>query len=146
MFPTMVGFMMGTITQMRSQLAGAMRVSGTLAINLPSLDARIKAVGNVAAQLALAKPGVKFNIAANANLIATLKIQLGIIADLQAALGAAGIDAYLYDGPAQTFGTEVQSALGGGLPGGSPSEHVDAFVLATRYPTTFSAMGKVMFR
>jgi hypothetical protein len=145
LFPTMVTFMAGVIPRLRGQLAGAMRISGTLQVTLPSIDARIAATARLAAQLALTPPGVKFNAAANAQLIALLQAQLAIIADLNAAFGNAGVDALLYDGTAGAMGQEITQATGGGLPGGLASDHVNAFVLATRYPSTFTAMGKVFF-
>ena len=143
LMPTMVSMLAGVIPRLRGQLAGALRVSGALAVKLPSLDARIAAVGRVSAALALQPPGVQFNIAANASVIATLQAQLAIIADLEAAFGAAGVEAFVYDGSASAAGGEISGAIGTGLPGGSADEHIDALILATRYPDTFTAMGKV---
>lgn len=149
LFPTMVSLLGGVIAQLRGQLTGALRLSGMLAIKLPTIDARISAVARMAAQLQAAAsgeigaPSVTFNPTANVQVIAVLQAQLAVIAELQAAFGEAGVDVYRFSGTAAAMSAEVGAALGGGLPSGNPSEHVDAYILATRYPSTFDAMGKV---
>lgn len=144
LFPTMVSFVAGVVPRLQGQLAGAMRVSGQIVVSLPSIAARIALCTRLAAQLALQPPGVKFNVNANATLIALLQAQLALIAAIRAAFGSAGVEAFLYQGPASTMAADVQTAIGGGLPsGGAPSDHVDAFIFSTRYPSTFAAMGKV---
>ena len=141
--PQMVSLLAAVIPRLRAQLNGALRVRGQLAFKMPSLDARIAAVGRLAAQLALQPPGVKFNISANADLVALLQAQLDIYAKLTAALGQAGVEAFLYDGTAANAGAEISGAIGAGLPGGRDSDHIDALIFATRFPDTFNAMGKV---
>lgn len=142
LMPSMVSMFAGTISNLRSQLNGALRVNGSLTVNLPSLDARIAAVGRVAAALALQPPGVRFNIGANVSVIALLQAQLALIAELQAAFGSAGVEAFVYDGPANSAGSEIAGAIAGGS-GGLVGEHIDALVFATKYPATFTAMGTV---
>lgn len=144
LMPAISGMLAAIIPRLQAQLAGALRVNGSLAINLPSLDARIAAVGRVAASLALQPPGVRFNIAANADYVALLQAQLSIILALQTALGQVGIEAFVYDGPGSSAGPEIASALGGGLPGGTAGEHIDALVLATRFPEAFAALGQAL--
>jgi hypothetical protein len=144
LFPTMATLLAGVITQLRAQLAGNLRVSAQLAVQLPSIDARIKAAGQLYAQMSLQKPGFKAN--ANVDAIAVLQAQLAVIARLQAALGlgTAGVEAYEYDGSAAAFGAEVASETAGGLPGGHPSDHLQALVLATRYPAVFDALRTII--
>jgi len=146
LMPTMVSMLAGVIPRLRGQLAGALRVSGALAVKLPSLGARVAAVGRVAAALALQPPSVKFNVAANASVIAQLQAQLQLILDLQTAFGAAGVEAFVYDGAAASAAGELNGAIGAGLPGGSGTDHINALVFATRYPGTFTAMGKVFVK
>ena len=142
LLPTLVTLLAGLIPRLQGQLAGVARVQGTIAIKFPTLDARIAAVGRVAAALALQPPGVRVNLSANADLKALLLAQLAIIDDLRIAFGSAGVEVFAFDGPGSAAG-EITAALSGGLPGGSPGEHIDALILATRFPSTFTAMGKV---
>ena len=143
LMPTMVSMLGGVISNLQGQLNGALRVNGSLAVTVPSLNARIAAVGRVSAALALQPPGVQFNIAANASVVAVLKAQLKLILDLQAAFGAAGVEAFEYSGTAAAAGGEITGAIGTGLPGGAGTDQINALVFATRYPATFAAMGKV---
>lgn len=146
LFPTFAGLLAGVIAQLRGQLAGNLRVSGALAIDLPSLDARIKAAAQLLAALQVSPPGVRFNVGANASVIAALQAQLGIIAELQAALGlgTVGVEAYEFEGRASTFGPEVTGETASGLPGGLPSDQMHALVLATRYSEVFDALRTII--
>ena len=144
LFPSMVSLVAGVIPRLTGQLGGALRVAGQVTVALPSVAARVNALTRIAAQVALQGPSIRFNGTANANLIALLRAQLALIAAFRAAFGSAGVEAFLFSGSGAQA-TEITTALSGGLPGGSPSEHIDAFVLATRYPATFTAMGKVFF-
>jgi hypothetical protein len=147
LFPTMVSFIGGVIPRLNGQLGGAIRVAGQIAVRVPSISARLALIARLSAQIALQPPSVRFNAQANASLIALLQAQLALIADIRAAFGAAGVEAFLYSGSATAMAGEVATAIGGGLPhGGLAGEHIDAFIFATRYPATFSAMGKVFVR
>lgn len=141
-FPTMATLLLGVRPRLMGQLAGAARISGQLAIKMPSIAARAQAAARVAAAILLQPPGVKIRLNANVALIAALRAQLAIIADLRAALSAAGVEVFRYEGSASRFGTEVQQATGGGLHGGSASDNIQALVIATRYPTTFTAIAR----
>jgi|WetSurMetagenome_2_1015567.scaffolds.fasta_scaffold278009_2 hypothetical protein len=145
LLPSVVSLLAAAQARAVGQLAGAARISGQLAFTLPSIAARVTAAARLAAQIALQPPSVQFNIGANVALIAALKAQLALIADLFVALGSAGVECYLYDGTAQSFGGEVNGATAQGLPGGAPSDHMNAFVIATRYPAAWAALCKVLF-
>jgi hypothetical protein len=114
-------------------------------VKLPTIQERLNAAARIAAALALTPPGVKFNVTANAQAKVLLEALVSIVFDLQAAFGAAGVEAFVFSGPGTAAQAEIGGALAAGLPGGTPGEHIDAFVLATRYPDTFTAMGKVFF-
>ena len=141
LIPTMIGLLGAIIPRLRGQLAGAMRINGQLSFRLPSLDARIAAVARVAAALALQPPGVRFNVAANFDLIAVLQAQLAIYTDLLAAFGEVGVEAFSYDGTQLAAPSEIGGALA--THGFLPGEHMNALIFATRYPATFAAMAKV---
>ena len=146
LMPTMVGVLGSVIGRLNGQLAGALRVSGQLGFRLPTVAARIEAVGRLAAQLQVTPPGVKFNISANASLIAALKAQLKILAAIYAAFGTSGVEAFIIESKAGAAGGEFNNAIGNGLPGGTANDQVYALVLATRFPATFAAMGEVFIQ
>jgi hypothetical protein len=145
LFPTMVSLLAGVVPRLTGQLGGALRISGQVTVGVPSVKARVNALTRIAAQVALQGPSVKFKSTANVNLIALLRAQIALVAAFRAAFGSAGVEAFTFSGPGSSARNEIGDALGSGLPGGSPGEHIDAFVLATRYPSTFSAMAKVFF-
>jgi hypothetical protein len=143
LFPAMMSAVVGIVPRLQAQLGALLRLSGMIAVTIPSVAARVSAVGRVAAVLAITPPGVRLNLNAQVSLIAELKARIAALLALKAAFGSAGVEVFLYEGPASTMGAEVTTATTGGLPGGVPSDTVHAFVIATRYPSTFSAMGKV---
>lgn len=140
---------------------------------LPDIQARIDSLlafspGAVdfAAQLALANqivlgiqaaisggltpPSIAVQIAQIAALIAELlatvtaiNVQLGIVVDFQALLGAAGVHGYAFDGDTDQLGPELTTELAGGVPGGGPTDHANAVVLVTTVPATWAAMAQV---
>jgi hypothetical protein len=145
LFPTMVRFLAGVIPRLRAQATGSARLSAQLAVKLPTIQERLDAAARIAAALALTPPSVKFNVTANAQAKLLLEALVSLVFDLQAAFASAGVEAFVFSGPGTSARGEIGDALAGGLPGGNPGEHIDAFVLATRYPSTFTAMGKVFF-
>jgi hypothetical protein len=147
-------------------IAGAAGINGAL----PDIQARIAALqafapSNVdfAAQLQLAQsivasiqtsialgltpPSIAAQIAQvmtviNSLLATVLDIegQLNVILDFQAALMAAGVQAFAYDGPAGSLGSELDAALAPVVPG---TDHANAMVLVTTVPGTWDAMAAV---
>lgn len=146
-FPTMVGAIASVKPRLTSALTGALKLSGLIAVKPPTAAFGVAAAQRIAAKFALQPPSVSIKLAAQAQAIASLKAQLAIYEALFAAFGVAGVDAFVYHGAASKFGSEAQAAIGGGLPnGGVPGEVIDAIVLATRYPATFTALGQVMIQ
>jgi hypothetical protein len=94
---------------------------------------------SIAAQIA----EISAQIAALAAAIASVNVQLGIILDFQALLGAGGIFAYAYDGDVADLGDELDAEIGAGVGGGAPTDHCNAIVLLTSTPATWDAMGDV---
>lgn len=140
LMPQMVSLVAGVIPRLRAQAVAIARVRGQLAIRVPSLRARIAAAARVAAAVALQPPSVRFNVSANLAAYAAIQAQLKLFAKLQAALGMAGVELFLFDGTASNAGAEINGAIGAGLPGGRGTDQVYALVLATRYPATLQAL------
>jgi hypothetical protein len=135
------------LADLEAQLAAAIALQVRLGITPPTiavqLEIAIALVAALRAAIALGLPGVDFQIAACATLILRLRAEIAVLAGLNVAFGTAGVQAYVYDGSAASFGPTVASTVGPGLPGGAPSDHVDALVLATSVPAVWAAMGKV---
>ena len=127
-----------------SELAARARVGGFVQVGLPSVAAVAKANAQVMAALSVRGPTVTFNATAQLALIAALKAQLALFAALLAAMGEAGVEVFIFDGPGSAAGTEIGGALSPGLPGGSPHEHINAFIAATRIPACWEALGKIL--
>lgn len=143
LMPQTLSAIVAVMPRLKGQLAGALRVNGQIGVRIPTIKARIAAVGRIAAALALQPPGVVFNVAANASLIALLQAQIAVLAQLKAAFGVSGIEAFFLGGAANVAGGEFSKAIAEGLPGGRGSDEIYALVLATRFPATFQAMAKV---
>ena len=150
-------------------LAGAAGISAAL----PDILARLAALQAFApspvsftAQLALAQqmvtsielsislgvpaPSIAAQIAAIAALIASLlatvssiNVQLDLIADFQALLGAAGVHGVAYVGTVGGFASDVSSALSG-VPGLSSGDACNAITLLTTVPATWVALAQIM--
>jgi hypothetical protein len=144
LFPTMVAFTAGLMPRLRGMLGGALRLNAQASLKMPSVQARVSGAARVAAALALQGPQLKLAVGANANVVADLRAQLAAWAAIQAAFGAAGVEVFLYEGSAAGMGSEVADATRGGLPGGVGSDTVHAFIVSTRHPSTFTALGKVV--
>jgi hypothetical protein len=144
-----------------------------IGLALPDIQARLAALASFsplpvdfAAQLALAlqmvasvqtsialglsPPSIALQIAIIAALVLELEaaivaisVQLDIVLDFQALLGAAGIHAYAYAGQVQDLGSEMATELAGGVPGGAPTDASNALVLVTTTPATWTAMGQI---
>lgn len=100
---------------------------------------------NINAMLALGiqPPSIQLQLDLMLALIVQLEAELAVILNLQNLLSTAGVHAYAYDGRADAFGGELSAQLSGGFPGGAPSDHTNALVLATTIPATWAAMAQV---
>lgn len=148
-------------------LAAAVPVVATVfAEAIADLEARITALGAAiptftppAVQLELAKsivaaieanialgitpPSIDLQIGLFLAQIAELEASLQIVLDIKNLFAAAGVHVYVYDGDADAFGGELTTELAGGFPGGAPTDHTNAIVLATTSGATWSAMAQV---
>lgn len=141
------------------QLAGAARLGLALTVAAPTAnvqaeaDAAVEVATRIAARIAagITAPSIGLRATANAALVAALAAELGAL-DLQLAfalgLGAlalnGGIAAYAYNGTPDSAGAAVHATLGGGLPGGGPTDNMKALILATSSIATWDAMGQVL--
>lgn len=147
--------------------AAAPGVAAAMEAALPDLQARMAALaafapstGSFAANLQLANdiaasvqaaitagltpPSASAQFAAVASLVAELEASLSVALSLVEALGVAGIHAYRYTGQAGALGSQFQTELSGGFPGGSSSDATDGVLLATTVPAAFAALSKVL--
>lgn len=121
-----------------------------------SLDVQLQTLANMTAginaQIALGvpPPSILGQIEAINALIASLQLQvaeldaqLAIITSFQAALEAAGVHLVAYDGPAGSFGVEVQGELNT-APGLAPSDACNAIAFLTTSPATWAALASIL--
>lgn len=136
----------GVIADLEARLNGLIELAVQLSIHPPSFSTSFELLTGFLAALeamvSLNLPGVDFQIAALADLIARLNAKLDLLASLSLALGgAAGVFVYTYSGPGSNLGSEITSALGSGWPDGSPaSSHANAIVVGTVSPAIWSTI------
>jgi hypothetical protein len=118
-------------------------------ITPPSISADIQTNGEIlvnlqaAATFGIEPPSVDAQVAIMADALLLLQGQLQVILDLLDVFGTAGVHAYAYDGQADAMGGELTAELAGGFPGGAPTDHANAIILATTIPATWVAMAAV---
>ena len=128
---------------LNGQLAAQGNLKLTLQAGPPSVAVAASIAGQV--QASVTSPTFSVGLSANVAAIAAIEAQLAALAGIFAALGAMGVHIFVYDGDAASFGGEVSAAIGGGLPGGAPTDHINAIILATQTPGTWPAM-QVIFK
>lgn len=141
-------------------LAGAAALSAALQVGVPEISANLSAdlAANavVAAELTAEKAALKLLVDAVVDAKVALDALVGLLttaiqgafdaeatatAGLEAALNSGGIYLYRYDGQVGAMGTEVQSELSAGLPGGAgASQVVLGLVLIGGAPAATGAM------
>ena len=148
LIPTVATALAAAEGDMEGTLAGALASSLQVTVDPPTITGAIQAAGQILGELeasvSLGPAAFGFSAQMQLDLIAELTIALKIIADLTIAFGSAGIELYTYTGMASQFGPAVSSETSSGLPGGQPNDIVNALVLATRFPTAFAALIKVI--
>lgn len=140
--PALSGVVAAAQAKLAGELAARMRVAGLIEITPPRLNVAANAL--LAASLQASLPGVKINATAQLSAIAALEAQLKLLLKLLTAMGAAGVEVYEYNGTAALFGAEVANETSKGLPGGSPNDHMNALVIATRIPECWYALSQVL--
>jgi len=116
------------------------------------LQLALQMMASVEASIALGlpTPSILTQLAIVAALVAALEAsvsainaQLGAVVAFQAHLAAPEVHAYVFAGATNALGAEASAALAGGLPGHAPTTAINALVLATPVPATWTAMGAV---
>lgn len=144
--PTSVTAFAAVEGNINAELAVAGNMTVSLDLGPPSL-ALATAIGadfSAAMVASVTEPYFGLQVDANLDLIATLNAQLAALAGIMAALGTAGVYLYKYNGTADSFGTTLQSVVGGGIPGGTPTDHIDSLVLIASTPAAWAAIETVM--
>lgn len=121
----------------------------TIAAQITQLQAMITAL-NAQLTLGVQPPSIATQLAQLAQIIADLQAQiaglnaqLSIIADFQAALGAAGVHLVAYEGAVGTFAPELAGRLMV-VPGLNPADACHALALVTTVPATWAALASVL--
>lgn len=131
------------LPRIQAQLAGAINASAQLTLTPPTiflaLELSTQLVANIQASIALGVqvPALSVQLNLLASLILSLEIELGA---LGFDLGAAGIHAYAYAGPANGLGPALPSSF----PGGATTDFTNALVLATSVPASWIALGAIL--
>jgi hypothetical protein len=146
--PEEASLLAGILPDLQGRLAGALGLSGSVEVELPTLQAKLDAAGTiiaeVQAEIALSGPAAKVSFQAMADIIAELRAEIALILELQLALGGAGIYVFSYDGTAADLSAELGAQTDGGLPDCGPDDHVNALILATSVPAAWVALGKFL--
>lgn len=87
------------------------------------------------AQIAIATAQIATLTAA----VAAVNAQLAILVALEAPLAVGGLHGYAFDGDASVAGAEIGGAITGDFAG-----HVNALVLVTSSPSTWTALGQIL--
>jgi hypothetical protein len=133
--------------QFNAQLNGLIALAASIAASPPSLAGNVSIAADLTASLNAALmvtlPGVSFQLAAVAKLIATINAQISALAALTVAFtGASGVFAYTYSGPGDGLGPAVTTALSSGWPDSTPlTAPANALVLGTTVPAVWATMG-----
>ena len=140
--PTTLGAFGAVEGNLNAQLAAAGNLRFALDLGPPSIAVAAEASAQIAASVTA--PYFGLSISANLDAIAAIQAQLAALAGIVASLGTAGIFLYAYSGTADSFGTALQAHVGPGLPGGAPTDHIDALALVASTPAAWAALATVM--
>lgn len=140
--PTAVGAFGLAEANLNGQLAISGGLKASLDVGPPSIALAAQIGAELSAQISASVTAPYFGAAiqVDVNAVALIQAQLAIIVGLIAQLGTMGIFLYQYSGTADSFGSAMQSTVGTGLPGGAPTDHVDALALIASTPAAWAAM------
>lgn len=118
----------GSLATLQQMLAG---VQAAISLGVPEIDA-----GQMLADLDVSIGEVMADIG-------DLQAALNASADISLALGAAGFAAWVYDGTAGNFASELGSETDGGILGGGSGQQINAIVIATPTPASWAALQEI---
>lgn len=129
------------LAELQAKLAGVLALSVQLSITPPTLaanlDIAVELVAALTASIEIGLPGIDFQIAAVAALVAQLQLNLALLLSLDVLLGAT-LMAYTWEGPANELGPAVTSEFAVELPDGTSSyAPVNAILLVTPSPVAW---------
>lgn len=113
-----------------TQLVASLQAAIAIGITPPSIDAQLAIVAALIVDLQ--------------NAILSIQAQFNIILDIRGLLNAAGVHAYVYQGPVADMGSELTAELIHGPPGGGPSDSAQAIVLMTSLGPTWTALAQLL--
>ncbi len=135
------------VPKLTAEVAGIVAAQAELNAHPPSITASLANVQALLAaiqnaiSLGVTEPTLTVQLAALASLLTAVQADLALAVSLQTALAAAGVHAYAYSGQASGFGPSLPASL----PGGNPTDAVNALVLATSVGATWAQM-QVLFK
>jgi hypothetical protein len=138
---------LGIIARLKAQLAAMLELALQLSLHPPTFAATLSIVvdlvASLTAALSLTLPGVSFQLAAVAKLVAKINAELALLAKLALVLASStgGVMVFTYSGPGNALGTSLTTALSGSWPNAaSGSAHANALVLGTVTPAVWTVM------
>lgn len=137
------------IAELQARLAGVVQATAAMTATPPTAAANLQAAAGIVAALeasiAIGVPSVDFQIAALA--AARLEIEAALAA-LDVSLGininTPGVYLYRYSGRNDLIASGFYNVLGSGLPGASPSQHAEAWLLAAVAPSAQATLSVVL--
>lgn len=148
--PAVAGVYADLIVNLQSQLAAQQGLVLALQTNpgkftmAGSLAFAQELLTSVQAQIALGVELPSIQVQLNLALAVVAQLQIAIDALLAVEFGTAGVHAYAFDGATSQLGAELGAATSGGFPGGQPTDHANAIVLATSVPAAWAALSKLL--
>lgn len=115
--------------QLAQSIVASLQAAISLGVTPPSIDAQLAIVAALVVDLGAA--------------VASINAQLAIVLGFINICATAGIHAYAYSGNADDLGAGMTTELAAGLPGGGPTDPINALVLATSLGGTWTAMQSV---
>lgn len=109
--------------QLSAQLAAALALQAQVSIGVTPLSAQLVVLEEVAialeASIALGLPGVTFSVSMAAALVASIRVQIGLLGQLTLLLGGPAMFVYSYSGgTVSTLGADLTAGIAGSPPPG----------------------------
>lgn len=133
------------IAELKARLKGAIALSASLNITIPtvalSLVACLELLAALEAALEIGLPDFTFQLRAIAKATAALEARLALLLKFSLSMSGGGAYVYTYDGPGSGLGPSLTSALASGWPGGArPTLPANALVVGTVTPEAWTGL------
>lgn len=133
--------------QLNAQLTGQLELQAKLTSNPPSIAGQISALQDLIAALQVATGGTDFQLAAVGVAIAELGTKIAAlegILELSASLAAPGVHLYRASGKIDEAMGEIQTDVGGGVPGAPPEGHHEVWLVVAADGAAQAALKAVL--